>query len=296
MYFLLSCLFLLIGAVLLTTALVKLLATLNFLKTKTLQDKIFVNKLYLITFIMIIVFLITYLVTLIYLTQIIVMITHFLVVSIFLIGAIFVYVMITLQQEMTSTIIEKNLSVIIALINAVEAKDKHTRGHSENVKNIIELFYETLPLNYKVVIDKNNLLTAALLHDIGKIFVPDSIISKDGELTDEEYEIIKTHAVEGARFLEQIYKNNIPKWVEYHHERADGTGYYNIPSDEVPIESKIIFIADTFSELYSDRVCRQGYPFEETILILKNLRGTQLDKELVDIFCTIEFDRLRLYK
>lgn len=211
---------------------------------------------------------------------------------IFFFGAIFVYCMVITQKKMSYDISERSLETIYSLISAVEAKDIYTKGHSEHVKNIVAIFLSHLPERYRSVIDQHKLADAAMLHDIGKIGIPDAILNKPGALNAEEYNIIKQHPERGFTILKNTIYKEIGIWVLYHHERVDGNGYYKVTKDKIPIESKIIAIADTFSALFTDRVYRKKYSFEECIVIMKESAGTQLDADLVEMFCAIDKDEL----
>jgi HD-GYP domain-containing protein (c-di-GMP phosphodiesterase class II) len=207
---------------------------------------------------------------------------------IFFFGAIFVLCMVNVQQKMTGTIAAKSLENIRSLIGSIEAKDKYTKGHSDHVYTLVELIYNHLPGDIKSQINLTKLKDAAVLHDIGKIGIPDSILNKPDKLNDEEYDIIKQHPQNGKVILENTSFREICDWVLYHHERVDGNGYYGIPGAAIPIEAKIIAIADTFSALYTDRSYRKKLPFERAISIIREAAGTQLDGALVDIFCSID--------
>lgn len=207
---------------------------------------------------------------------------------IFFFGAIFVFCMVIMQKKMSYDISERSLETIYSLISAVEAKDVYTKGHSEHVKNLVIIFLEHLPESYQDVIDKHKLADAAMLHDIGKIGIPDAILNKPGALNSDEYNIIKQHPERGFTILKNTIYKEIGIWVLYHHERIDGNGYYKLPNDKIPVEAKIIAIADTFSALFTDRVYRKKYSFEECISIMKESAGTQLDADLVELFCGID--------
>lgn len=211
-----------------------------------------------------------------------------LVAVIFFFGAIFVLCMVVMQKKMSYDISERSLETIYSLISAVEAKDVYTKGHSEHVKNLVIIFLEHLPESYQDVIDKHKLADAAMLHDIGKIGIPDAILNKPGALNSDEYNIIKQHPERGFTILKNTIYKEIGIWVLYHHERIDGNGYYKLPNDKIPVEAKIIAIADTFSALFTDRVYRKKYSFEECISIMKESAGTQLDADLVELFCGID--------
>lgn len=213
---------------------------------------------------------------------------------IFFFGAVFVVCMVTMQKKLSNNILDRSLETIYSLICAVEAKDSYTKGHSEHVKNIVCVFYAYLPQAYKSVVDAHKLADAAMLHDIGKIGIPDAILNKPGALTTEEYEIIKQHPERGYTILKNTIYKEIGIWVLYHHERVDGNGYYKLACDKIPLESKILAIADTFSALFTDRVYRNKHSFEACIQILQECAGTQLDEELVRIFCSIDKSKLLL--
>lgn len=215
-----------------------------------------------------------------------------LVALIFFFGAVFVYSMVIMQKKMSHDISERSFETIYSLIGAVEAKDNYTKGHSEHVKNLVCIFYDHLPEKYKTLIDKHKLSDAAMLHDIGKIGIPDAILNKPAALTGEEYNIIKQHPERGYAILKNTIYKEIGIWVLYHHERMDGNGYYKLQPDKIPLEAKIIAIADTFSALFTDRIYRKRHSFDDSIVILQESINTQLDAELVEIFCGIDKSEL----
>ena len=131
------------------------------------------------------------------------------------------------------------------------------------------------------------------MHDIGKLGVPEAILNKPAKLTDEEWEIMKTHPKKGVKLLKPLETfRSVEDWILYHHERADGNGYYKMKPEEVPIAAKIIAIADTYSAITMRRSYKEPRTHEEAIVIIKEVAGTQLDKELVDIFVTIPKEEL----
>jgi len=215
-------------------------------------------------------------------------ISDFLLVSvIFFFGSIFVLCMVSGQKKMSGTIVRQTVETIHTMIGSIEAKDIYTKGHSEHVLRLVELIYQHLPDHIKNDINPVILRDAAMLHDIGKVGIPDVILNKPGKLTEDEWEIVRQHPRNGKILLEQTSFRDICDVVICHHERVDGKGYYGVPGDNIPIESRIIAIADTFSALNTDRVYRQRYSYHEAIAILKESAGTQLDAELVDVFCQI---------
>jgi len=191
-----------------------------------------------------------------------------------------------LKQELELEYTKKQLSMgketILSIAHTVDAKDSNTSQHSFRVSE------------YSVAIAKRygmddesceNLRQMALLHDIGKIGIPDSILNKDEKLNDEEYKIMKTHVTRGAEILKDFTLiKNVNYGVLYHHEKYDGTGYcQGLKGEEIPIEARIIGIADTFDAMTANRVYRKGLALEVVIEELKRCKGTQFDPNLVDI-------------
>ena len=126
---------------------------------------------------------------------------------------------------------------------------------------------------------------AALLHDIGKIGIPDSILNKPGRLTDEEYDIMKSHVVKGGEILKSFTLiEHVEEGALYHHERYDGKGYvHGLKGEEIPLNARIIGIADTFDAMTANRVYRKQLDMDYVIGELKRCSGTQFDPKLVDI-------------
>jgi HD-GYP domain-containing protein (c-di-GMP phosphodiesterase class II) len=206
---------------------------------------------------------------------------------IFFFGAIFVCTMIITLRHMSAAIAKKIDEIVKTLVNAVEAKDQYTRGHSDHVASIVGLIYNHLPDRIRHKISRTRLTDAAILHDIGKIGIPDDILNKPGKLTPEERHQIEQHATMGKTILEPTSYQLIGEIVYCHHERVDGNGYFKIAADKIPLESKIIAVADTFSALCTDRVYRPKKTYEDAVRILQEAAGTQLDVEIVNAFCTI---------
>ncbi len=211
---------------------------------------------------------------------------------IFFFGAIFVLCMVNVQTIMSETITNKTAETIKSMVSAMEAKDIYTKGHSEHVRNLSVLIYHHMPTSMRRNINIVKLADAAILHDIGKIGIPDEILNKAGKLSPEEYEIIKRHPKNGKAILENTCYRDICDWILYHHERVDGRGYYNLPGMAIPIEARIITLADIFSALYTDRVYRKRFPLHKVMEIIKGDAGTILDPALVDIFCSISEEEI----
>ena len=171
---------------------------------------------------------------------------------------------------------------ILSIANAVEARDKRTGRHSFRVAVYSMLMAVELGFNDE---ELENIRQIGLLHDIGKIGVPDSILNKRGKLTAEEYEIMKKHVDIGGEILKDFsYIKNVADGAKYHHERYDGKGYNaGLKGEEIPLTARIIGIADAFDAMTSNRVYRKAMKMEDVIVELKAGKGTQFDPALVDI-------------
>jgi len=170
--------------------------------------------------------------------------------------------------------------VIVALVRAVEAKDVYTKGHTERVADLSVRIGQQLRLSPEQL---RVLSQSAMLHDIGKIGVPDSILNKPGALTAEEFDIIKEHPVrghaiiKGVRSLEQEVAG-----VRYHHERLDGTGYPDgLQGDEIPLTARIIAVADVYDALTSRRPYRAAWSRTQALELLDQEAGHQFDPACV---------------
>ncbi len=178
------------------------------------------------------------------------------------------------------------LSIIYALAATVDAKDHYTYGHSRKVSDYSVAMAETLGLPQDRIA---TIRAASLLHDIGKVGIPDSILSKEGPLTDEEWEPVRAHPKLGVEILRHIIDlvNCLPA-ILHHHEHYDGKGYPSgLKGDSIPIEGRILAIADAYDAMTSPRPYRKQLSSQQALNELKRCAGTQFDPELVDIFCRI---------
>ncbi|MFH1453005.1 MAG: HD domain-containing phosphohydrolase [Armatimonadota bacterium] len=193
--------------------------------------------------------------------------------------------------DMVKWLKKSYFSAIFALINTLEAKDKYTLGHSQRVKKYAEIIARGLDLAPERI---SLIKMAALLHDIGKIGIPDSVLNKPDKLTDEEWDKIKYHPVKGTQILDPIeYLRGAKKFIFNHHERIDGKGYpAGLKGDEIPLEAQIISIADTFDAITTGRRYRKAISFEEAVDEIIRNRGTQFSDEIVESFLG-EKDKLR---
>lgn len=171
---------------------------------------------------------------------------------------------------------ELTTDMIKALVKTIDAKDPYTNGHSIRVAEYTRMLAEQA---YTDSDELHNIYNIALLHDIGKIGIPDSIISKPGKLTDEEYNIIKGHTLTGAKILSEI--KSAPELIygaKYHHERYDGKGYpCGLKGEEIPEVSAIIAVADAYDAMTSNRSYRKLLPQETVKQEIEKGLGTQFN-------------------
>ena len=174
---------------------------------------------------------------------------------------------------------------IKTMIIALNDKDPYTNNHSERVALYSLLFAKELNIS-----ELEEVETAGLLHDIGKIIIPNSILCKEGRLTSEEYEIIKTHPNNSELLLQgyDTFSEILPA-IKHHHERWDGFGYPNgIEKEKIPYIARIIMLADTYDAMTSVRAYRNAIPHKETIEEIKRCANHQFDPELTEKFIKAE--------
>ncbi len=183
--------------------------------------------------------------------------------------------------ELISSIRETYLQTMIALSRAIEIKDPYTRGHSERVARYAMEIGRALGMKEE---DIENIRYAGLLHDIGKIGVAGRILNKNGKLTEEEYAEVKKHPVLSEEIIKDIeYLKKVRRIIRHHHERYDGRGYPDgLEGEEIPIESRILAIADAFDAMTSTRPYRGAMSVEKAISILKSGAGIQWDPKIMD--------------
>jgi diguanylate cyclase (GGDEF)-like protein len=170
-------------------------------------------------------------------------------------------------------------TIATALARAVDAKDSYTRSHSETVSALCGLIAETLGLGPDRMAA---LKLAGILHDVGKIGISDDILQKPGKLTEQEFDVMKEHSTIGHRIVMGAALEEQAEWILHHHERPDGRGYPDgLSGDEIPLESRIILVADAFEAITSDRPYRCGRPAGEALAELDRHAGTQFDTDCV---------------
>ncbi|MBR3274088.1 MAG: HD domain-containing protein [Clostridia bacterium] len=178
--------------------------------------------------------------------------------------------------------IQMGNETIIAIAKAVDAKDERTSQHSQRVSQYSVLIARELGLSDK---ECENLRRAALMHDIGKIGIPDRILNKPARLDDDEYAIMKSHVTRGAEILKDFTLiEHVVEGARYHHERYDGRGYPDgLKGEEIPLYGRIIGVADAFDAMTANRIYRKQMDFGYVLNEMKNGRGTQFDPQIVDI-------------
>lgn len=171
--------------------------------------------------------------------------------------------------------------VVQSFIIAMEAKDAYTFGHSERVSKYAVAIAQQLP-QYQEKTKLKNIRLSGLLHDIGKIHISDEILTKPEQLTEKEFEVVKSHTTIGAQMVEKVEGlEGLKCGVLYHHERWDGKGYPKGSQGlEIPLEARILAVADAFDAMTSTRAYRRGLSFNEAYSQVMNNLGTQFDPHL----------------
>ena len=179
-----------------------------------------------------------------------------------------------------------------ALAKTVDAKDRYTSGHSMRVAEVACLIAEELGWNDEQI---SELRFQGMMHDIGKIGVPDSVLNKPGRLNSIEFELVQSHTTVGSDILKNVTSiPGVEQAARHHHERFDGNGYPDhLKGEEIPINARIIGVADAYDAMNSDRIYRKALPKDVIRKEIVNGRGTQFDPFLVDVFIKLlDEDRL----
>jgi putative two-component system response regulator len=177
-----------------------------------------------------------------------------------------------------------SFDVLQGLVIAVDTKDRYTKRHSEDVARYAVFLAERLGLDEET---RRTLHLAGLLHDVGKIGIPDAILLKLGKLTVEEFELVKTHTTIGARILSgsRFPLLRLAEEIAFsHHERWDGNGYAGLKKDTIPLAGRIVAVADVFDALTSVRPYKPAWPAGEAYEYLDSQRGRHFDPRLVEAF------------
>ena len=200
------------------------------------------------------------------------------------IGIAFMIIQIRTRRALRKQLEYKNITIesIQAIARTIDAKDEYTNGHSTRVGYYSKLIAQNLGMNEDEV---DNIYYIALLHDIGKIAIPDKILNKPGKLTDEEYAVMKSHTTRGAKILKGI--STIPHIIEgakSHHEKWDGSGYpEGLKGEEIPYVARIICCADCFDAMATKRVYKEPVALEDIANEFERCEGTHFDPDIAKV-------------
>jgi putative two-component system response regulator len=191
-------------------------------------------------------------------------------------------------RERTRELEESHIEMFERLALAAEYRDDDTGQHTRRVGRMAALLAQELGIELELV---ERLERAAGLHDIGKIGIPDGILLAPRKLTPEEFEVVKTHTVIGARILSAsrsalMIMSETVAWS--HHERWDGTGYEGVAGEDIPLVGRITTVADVFDALTHERPYKEAWPLDEALAEIRRQRGQQFDPRVVDAFVAIE--------
>ncbi len=189
---------------------------------------------------------------------------------------------VKIENESRSRLERMNVNIVRALARTIDAKDRYTNGHSQRVA---AYSVEIAVRMGKTPEEQEEIYYAGLLHDVGKIRVPESVINKPGRLTNEEFEFIKLHPVAGYHILKDIYEDKeIALGAKFHHERYDGRGYPSgLAGENIPEIARIIGVADAYDAMASNRSYREALPQEAVRSEIEKGRGAQFDPRIADI-------------
>ena len=181
------------------------------------------------------------------------------------------------------------LQSLLGLANALEAKDEYTRGHSERVAGLAQRLALAAGLG---IAEAKTIAEAGLLHDLGKIGVPEHILRKQGPLTDEEWIAMRRHPLTGAQIVAPLeFFADAALIVRHHHERHDGSGYPDgLKGDGIPVGARIVAIADVYDALTSERPYRRKLARAEAVQIMRDDAGLTLEPRLTELFLDLVID------
>jgi putative two-component system response regulator len=201
-------------------------------------------------------------------------------------------------QEKTEQLQKLQNGIVFVLADMVENRDKGTGGHIERTTTYIKILVDAMierGVHADVLgeMDLDLLNSSARLHDIGKISIPDNVLNKPGKLTDEEFEIMKTHSAEGERIIDQIvsrtedveFLRNAKLFAGHHHERWDGKGYpHGEKETGIPLQGRIMAIVDVYDALVSERPYKKPFSPDEAVQIIMENSGKQFDSVIANVF------------
>ena len=193
-------------------------------------------------------------------------------------------------------------NLLVTIAELVENRDENTGQHIRKTANYVSLILEEMRRR-GVYADKltdeyiNSVVQAAPLHDVGKIHVPDMILNKPGKLTDEEFEVMKTHTTHGGKIIDTIielmpesnYLAEAKNLGMYHHEKWNGKGYPSgLAGEDIPLSARVMAVADVFDALVSRRSYKEGFPYEKALGIIQQESGKHFDPQVVEAFMAVK--------
>jgi putative nucleotidyltransferase with HDIG domain len=192
------------------------------------------------------------------------------------------YSRIKMAQRLDSHYME----TIAALAAALEARDPDTREHTTRMRDLASALADAMSLSPE---DRRAVKLGSVLHDVGKIGIPDSVLRKPGPLTDEEWSVMRKHPEIGESMLKDIaFLSPVLPAVRHHHERWDGGGYPDgLTREDIPVTARVITVCDSFDAMTSDRPYRRAMRFQDAVAELKKNSGTQFDPDCVELFLRI---------
>ena len=208
----------------------------------------------------------------------------------------------------SETIAKMQTALIMTLADMVERRDKNTGHHIKKTAAYVELIAKEMQREgiYPEILTDDyiqNMVESAPLHDVGKITIPDAILNKPGKLTEEEFELMKTHAAAGGKIIGSLirtvpdsdYLYEAKNLATYHHEKWDGSGYpAGLSGEGIPLSSRIMAVADVFDALISNRSYKKGFPYEKALAIIQEESGTHFDPKVVAAFFAVKKEVLKI--
>ena len=202
-------------------------------------------------------------------------------------------------RERTAKLQRFQNAMIFGFADLVESRDQNTGGHIERTTKYIKILMDAMLEQGTYIdeicdIDFELFISSARLHDVGKISISDTILNKPGKLTDDEFEIMKTHALEGERNLDKIvsylgddeaFLENAKLFAGYHHERWDGRGYpHGLAGADIPLQGRVMALADVYDALVSERPYKKPFTHEEAVKLIMDSAGSQFDPDIAEVF------------
>jgi len=205
-------------------------------------------------------------------------------------------------SERTEKLVRIQNGIVGTMADLVENRDKNTGGHIDRTTVYMKTLIEAM-LEQNIYSDEmrdwniDTVVSSARLHDVGKIVIPDSILNKTGPLTKDEFEIMKTHSIEGERIIKKtILRTGDSEFLQYakviavsHHERWDGAGYpFGMKGAEIPLMGRIMAVIDVYDALVSERPYKKAFPHDESIKIITDAAGRHFDPQVAKVFVDIK--------